>query len=563
MATRNRREKVAVALALTGAITAFNLVAVFGVEPLLHDDAAHYQRILHGRTEQFMTRFNPLLPGVEWPAYKLMAWSAPLTRLATVLWLMVPISWLLFTLYRRHVRMPPLAAFTAAVLPNISPHQWQIPAGINMSYVLWGFLPLLASLLCGLDYVRSPKLHARAWIPSLLLFTVSMLIMEQSAFLAIPVLYIVWRLGGQGARRRRLVSALGAIALLRVIHILLSLRISALMPSAEIGRNLMSALTMARLEKILQWSLPVPVLPGWIIPSIIAIILLGSAWKKRTTPQRSISKMTDLPENGRSHHTTVAAFFSLWLVCTVPVFVIGAKWFSPRYAYLPSVAILGLLVWLTSRLGCRIENTGRRLLNLFFVSVLLISGIGRIARLTHTYAPLNENFRLVRHTLASRELPRSAQIVIVGMTGVAGGIKRSSGYLQYALNRSDISGLIGSETSPGSSPLFDRFDPRTGKNAGRQFMAGISLQRPLFMFRREGPGLTQLAFVVHWQDEGPEAAWTLYRSDPRSGRLSTVTRGVGLAEYCQALAARDKMAVSQKDILWGDLCASGETHGPN
>ena len=102
--------------------------------------------------------------------------------------------------------------------------------------------------------------------------------------------------------------------------------------------------------------------------------------------------------------------------------------------------------------------------------------VQRAISLNKIFRPLNDRFKVLQNALASYSFPVGTQIVVVGMTGIGGGIYRSSGYLQHLLGRSDVTGLIGNQASPGDTPLFDRFAPHRKFNTGKYSMAGLTLR---------------------------------------------------------------------------------------
>jgi hypothetical protein len=547
----NSLGKTCMASGILLTVIAFNLVAVFGVAPLLHDDPAHYYLISLGQGEHSVTRPNPLAPLLGWPLYKLMHFSPPLARLATVLLFMIPVSWLLYLLYRQRFAMCPMAAFAAAVVPNILPHQWQIPAGINMSYPLWELLPLLAALHAGLDYVAPlRRSHPGALPASILCFTAAALIIEQTVFLVPPLIYLFWRLGRNQKKKFVLTGAIGALTLLRMLHISLTFRSHVLMETHEILSGNAVVRSLSRFWQTLQWSLPIEQFSPLTIGLLLFALLASGVLLMRRKAGHILAETHVESAANCCAPADATFFFVLWLVCSGAFLPLCATYFSPRYVFIPAFAVSGLLAQAVDSISKRLRSHGRMLVMIGLVVAVGTVGIQRTISLNKIFRPLNDRFKVLQNALASYQFPVGAQIVVVG-TGIGGGKYRSSGYLQHLLRRSDVTGLISKQASPGGSSLFDRFATHRKFNTGKYSLAGLTLRLPLFLFYCDGPRLVQLCLFLHWQGNGPAASWTIWYVDPASGRLAPFARGYGLSEYVECLTHLGQQGIPPSAILWG------------
>ena len=264
-ATPGSQAKIYILIAL--AVILFNLVGIFGSDILLHDDPGWYASVLAGKFPTFLMKYSALLAQREWLAWNIMAVSPQLARGIYVLFLMVPISWCFYYLLHSKFGFSRGAAVTAAVLPNILPYQWQIPAGINMSYTLWGLLFALFTLILGFHYLENTT--PRNWLRlggTVLCYFIATQMTEQGVFLFPPLFLAYFGYSRWSKKHLWLISLLFGIAATKLIHIIISpRRPTDIAPPGEM---------FERIGLYVKWSLPAPDIAP-VFPFIICLALIG------------------------------------------------------------------------------------------------------------------------------------------------------------------------------------------------------------------------------------------------------------------------------------------------
>jgi hypothetical protein len=516
----------------------FNLIAVFGLDALLHDDPACYKAVLSGEFPQWMLKYNPVLPYTEWIAWNIMTYSPKLARGLYLLLLMVPVSCWFYYLSHYQFGLSRATAITAAVIPNILPMHWQIPAGINMSYVLWGFLFSLGALILGLHYLeKAPPNDWPRLAGAVLCYLVSTQIMEQALFLYPPLLLAFWAHPGYAKKKSLLMLGFSIIAAARLFQVLLYPRLAAkAIPAGEI---------MKRIGFYFQWTLPFGDI-GIVIPAFVflGIVLGGFVISRRQTgsgTKRSVN--------------LIYGIFLCWGISTIFVFLVMNQAFSPRYTYMSAFGLEAIFLYSIHAILRRILTPGFKLHIAVFAALILFAGISRYFNLKEIYAQKNTTFSVIQHDLNKTRFPRDSQIVIVGVDGIPGCWERASGYLQYAAKREDVTGLIGPVNSNEYFNFDDHFNLalRNGDWGSRYNMTGLELGKPLFLFYYDDreKKLGQMEYALQWNGAAMGSPWTILQADKISGKISPLVTGTGMPEYQETIERLRKKGIYQSDILWG------------
>jgi len=540
-------------LGIAFAVISFNLIAVFGLDSLLHDDPAMYRRVLSGRFPHGLVKFNLIAPFSEWLGWNIMAISPHLARGLYVLLLLVPLSCCFYHLWHRRFGFSRMTSFAAAVLPNILPMQWQIPAGINMSYVLWGLLFAILSLILGMRYLE--KSHPGHWLTlaaASCCFLVATQIMEQALFLFPPFFLAFWGYKKFARENRRLLAAFSIIALVKLAQMLVYQRKAAhLIPLEEIAD---------RFGAFLQWVMPVADVPP-LCAALIFFSTIAAGFALQMRDRRGaweggsvFSRFTD-----RGQVIFFHGFFVFWILSTALPAILLSFFFSIRYATMSLFGASAIFVFsLQGMIEKLLPGRGKKAWLPVFSLIIIVSGISRFFYLEKVFALENANQAVIVRGLAERNLPVGSQIVIVGIQGRGykgfdGGWERSSGYLQFALKRKDLKGLIGPRHASEYYNFDDHFNRQLRGWWPRNYMTGLSLRTPVFLFCHAGGkrGLEQLEYALQWRGENCRASWTIYRFDKASGKSLPVVSGDGMKEYMTAIRQLKKIGVAQSDILWG------------
>jgi hypothetical protein len=532
-------------IALT--VVLFNLIAVYGPQILLHDDPAGYADVLERKIPWYLMKHTLISPFTEWAAWNVMAYSAALARGLYVLFLMVPISWCFFYILHSKFGLSRLTSLTAAILPNILPWQWQIPAGINMSYPLWGLLFFLLSVILSLHYLeKDGSRNWAGWLGAVTCYAMAAQIMEQALFLFPPLAFTIWGFKGLNRKTRSLIFSLMLVATARFIQTLVLPRqaVSSI-PLAEI---------MERLGLYFKWSLPSPdIKPLYLAIGGSAVIIMGFVlWLLRSDIDLNVGRLGSHLTRRQAVLLTFGVFLC-WSISTIFVFIFMSEFFVQRYTYLSAFGLNALFV--VSIHGILTQRYFRKLkLHLWiFLVIIVFSGVFRYANLNSIYAERNRTKSILVRDLSALQMPRNSQVAVTGVSGVPGGWRRSSGYLKHILEREDIDGLIGPFYSSAYYNYDDHFDPRLKGWDQKSNMRGLSLNRPLFLFTLDDKNaeLKQLEYALQWKGEKLDAPWTIFQIDKITGKAKPFRSGTGMPEYLSAVTELEKKAILQSSILWG------------
>lgn len=540
-------------------VTLFNLIGIFGPHVLLHDDPAWYCYVVEGKFPKAMMKYNPLYAYKEWLAWNIMVYSPQLARGLYVLFMMVPLSCCCYYLYRHKLGFSRAAAFTAAVLPNILPHQWQIPGGINMSYTLWGLLIAVFSLILGLQYLE--KSTPKNWLNlfgSVMLYLLAILLMEQSVFLFPPFAFLFWGYptfkaaapADRGSRKginkkqAQLISFFFIIAAAKLIQMIV-------VPSKPITKILPEEI-FRRIGLYFKWSLPAPdIAPLYI--TLLCLSFLAAGFIVFLKHPRLSQKFNNNFLLLKKKFTVLYlyGFFLCWVFSTIFIFICMSKPYSPRYTHISSFGLNAILIF---SIYIILEKVlpGKNKLHIFvFSTIIIFSGISRYLNLKEIYVPRNETHSFIVNELSEKRFPAGSQIVISGIKGINGWYK-ASGYLKRALQRKDLNGLIGNYRNINYN-FYNHFDPKERRSGYLYNMTGLALKRPVFLFKmsKNKQKLEQLEYALHWQGKRKNVPWTILHTDKTSGEISPVISGFGLDEYMSIIEKLKMKGISQSDILWG------------
>ena len=523
----------------------FNLIAIFGSKVLLHDEPGFYSMVINHQFPSTWTQYNLIGPYTEWLAWNILAYSPPLARSVYVLFLLVPLSCCFYYLCRAIFQFPRLTAFAAATLPQILPMQWQIPAGINMSYVVWGLLFTMLSLILGFLYLE--KDTPKNWVPFLaatLCFFIATQIMELALFILPPILLAFWGYRKFQRKHVYLILVFTLVGLAKYIQMTMYPR--------KIMRIMPFDVIFQRIGLYFTWALPVPALPPLFATLIyFSIVFIAFLLYFKHPPQQSGPLFCRFSMKGR--HLFVYGFFLSWMITTILPIIILSIPYPPRYAYISMFGAQALFVYAIYLILKKVFPLKRQLKIAIFIIIILLAGVSRTIYLKNYYAIENRIAAIMVRDLNEIQLPWHAQIVIVNLEGFYGGWPRSSGYFQFLLKRNDLSGLIGKVNSNEYYNFDNHFDPLFRKWSSRYNMTGLSLDQPLFLFYfdKKNKKLKPMEYALQWRGEKKDAPWTILRVDKVDGQLYAFAWGVGMDEYLSTIRQLQKKGISQSDILWG------------
>jgi hypothetical protein len=525
-------------IGITLIVVFFNLIGIFGCDVLLHDDPGWYMDVLEGRFPKGLIRYSTLIAYKEWMAWNIMTYSPQLARGLYVLLLLAPISCCFYYLLHYKFGFSRLSALTASILPNILPYQWQIPAGINMSYTLWGLLFAVFSLIMGFHYLE--KTTPRNWmrlLGAVLLYYIATQMTEQGVFLLPPLVVAFFGCTRWSKKHAWLISLFFITAAVKFIHIVTSPRRPIYIASIDE--------MLKRFGIYIKLSLPFPdIEPVFAVIFCLTIIGIGYIL---------YIKRPGLYSQARIHNWYLYPFFICWYVSAIFIFLIVPIGYTPRYTHTASFGLNALLIFSLYVIFKKGFLKKYKFHIFVFIGIIIYSGTFRYLHLKKVYAPLNNTQKIIIRELNKRALPLNSQVVIVGVKEVWGGWKRASGYLKYALKRNDITGLIGSINSSEFYNFDNHFDPRIRKFKKRFEMTGLSIDKPVFLFLllEKQQQLEQFEYALQWKGRTKNAPWTILKVDKKMGKILPFRSGIGMKEYLLTLEKLIKQGISQSDILWG------------
>ncbi|MFC2146247.1 hypothetical protein ACFLRT_02690 [Acidobacteriota bacterium] len=535
-------------------IILFNLIAVFGADILLADDAAHYFRLTEGTL--FKIKFIHLFLGtiINETTYTIMGLSPELIRGIYVLFVMVPLSCLIYYLFQKKMGFPGVAAYSAAVLPNILPAQFQIPAFVNGTQVLLGLIAVAACLLFSFKYLDHQA--QKNWKPLLMaafLYLLATLVTDQPVF-SFPVLvFAIWGYHKLNRKHLFLAVSFSLVFLHKAAWIVLLPRGSTHMAETSISGAL------KRLGQYFSAMLPLPqISPEGEFIILLAIVFCSIIvtglffYMKNHNEGFTILK----PFAHLSHKKFIFyiyGFLFIWLVSNIIVFItVSPRPFRVRYSYYAAYGLNALLALSLYPILAKIFRSKKKLVTIAFAVLILITGWFRITQLKSHYDRLNADQAMIIENLNRFQFPENSQIVIYSTYGgnFWGDWYQSSGHLRYMLKRNDINGFIGNK----GRKYFDFYDPFDVRSRGfgkAHWMRGLDINRPLFLFVEKNKEFKQYEYALQWKEKTGKAEWTIFHFDKKTGKESLLLRGIGSDDYYSTLARLRSKGISQNDILWG------------
>lgn len=543
---------------ITLVVVVFNLIVFTGLDVLLHDDPKHYKMAIEGEVAWGMMKHFVLWPFTEYAAWKLMAYSAPLARAVYVLLLMVPLSCCFYYLYRYKFGFSSIAAFTAAVLPNILPHQWQIPAGINMSRTLYPLLFAVFALILGLHYLE--KSTAKNWlrlVGSALCYLLCSQMMEQALFLFPPLALVFLGYTKWKPKHAWLLFSFFIIAAARYAQMVIFTRKTRVFTPIED--------ILTRTGLYLKYSLPSPAIdPLYLAVFYIGIFFVGFIlFLKHPTVGPKISEHVSHMKRS-TYIVYLYGFFTCWAAATIlPFITMGGVIFPPRYSYISAFGINALFIFSLFVLLNRGFLKKYKLHYFLFIGIMIFSGVYRYVNLKKMFDGKNSIKSVIVRTLENISFPENAQVVICGLPGMAHGKSRASGYLMHALNRNDIDGIFKTVDTGEEDNFYDHFNPWGIAPEKKGQFHGFFGNKPTFFFKRgtasppsykKGPGqdqFKQYEYVLRWRGKTKAARWKILHAHLETGKLAAFQSGEGLDAYVSAVKELETRGISQSEILWG------------
>jgi len=530
----------------------FNAPGAFEINILINDDQSRYLSYINGDVFGLITgEMHRLIffPLVNFFFETIMVFSHFLSRCLIILFLLIPNSLLLFWIYKNVLKLNVPVSFTTAVIPAILPDQSQIPFFIDASgpYITSSIFFLL-SIRSAYFFSKNDPSKYKYFLFIILFYFISIETTEHTVFLY-PV-YFVFALRFIKIKTDRLVliSATFLVVIYRLIRIML-------FPWASNTPKVTEwHIFLERLQKGLEYSLPVPEIPifvyGLVIFLAIFLIYFDTGGKHLLFERPRMWK-----EKDTFHLIYPIAWGFIWFISFLLPICFLAPYFSARYFFIPAVGLTLALFYS----GYLILQYFRLDKHILMISIIILLSIGalRIVKIHRLYHPYNYDYAIIQKHLETYQFPNGAQIAVMGdiKTFTSSYYRWSSGYLAHMLKRKDITGILPIE--------FNFYDPFDGDVKGRyqKQMTSLYLKKPLFIFKyqKETEQLVQYQYGLRWRRGTQDAVWEIYSIDPQTGDIRLLFDGKGFNKYQKALSVLAQKGIAPSDIMW----AHGRPHSAN
>lgn len=491
-------------------IIAFNFPDIFLLKTMVEDDNHRYIIGLDDGVFDLIFIRNTVRAYVLAPLFKLMTINLMCARLAETLFFYIPLAFSIYCLIRFNTKLPAQVAFFSSLLPCILPGQTEIPAFIDGSYTVQGLLVFSLFLHVSIHFLGRDYFSWSWFVASVLLYGVSLEMMDHSVFLAPFAMAIFFFSAGPGkVDKRKLWLALMVLvlALAKSIQILRFPTIPSSIPKKLTFVDMIERLTSFATETLpFSHTLVSGFVDGeilWIIFICIVIVAMICA-------------------SGAERRLIILSLF--WSVLSSVVFLTMSRYYSPRVAHIPGFGINFAIV-VSVFVIIRYIHADRALIAATIVFSLLASysGVSRIKVMVDKIKQGNKTHYSVVEKLHSINIPDKSQIVILNAweLGTKGLWGYSSGYLKYATGRTDVTGLAGPELN-----FYDPFQLKMRGYTKINRMKGISLEEPIFLYRvndNYNRTLEQMEYMLQWA----AASWQLYQLDLYDGSREKIFSGSG------------------------------------
>lgn len=526
-------------LLIMGIVFLFNLNIPFQ-DLLFHEDNGFYYRAIQLDTifdwyQQLWWRWHTgliLTPLRDFFYSEGMVISLPGIRFIHLLLLCIS-SALTFMVLTNIVKLKKIYAIPASITPNIMPAYFAIPVGLNATYAVWSYIPIITAFLfmdsrSGEYQMFNSKRKIIFLVSYLFLIFISYDI-SIGAVLTTPVVILFPYLYRKKLGKSATFFLIFSSAFYSILHIVAST--ISVHSSTHREASILNDEVLYWAVKFINTVLP---LQGWALLdrntaaiAIILIIITGFALL-------AYSKRIYNQEVTLFHRVIVVMFLGLFVLGnTIPYIIQDPAYQRPEWH--PYLANFGYQVLLFVFFGTLIEyafikKTSSKLLVYSFSIIVLFYGTTRLSYTQKYFAPQRVQSAAIRDQLHEKEIPPEAQLVILytGNVWGAGILSDNSGYISYLLGRNDLSAIMGPEYTDHN--IFKKVSPY------KENMTNIEKNRPVLIFKYDPTKQT-----LHSKDylltfnENDNKIYTLY-SLHNTGMLRSLFSGTkkALEDYLQS-----------------------------
>lgn len=514
-------------------VTAANLHTVFGLDILFNDDNARYYSFVNDQYKISDPRsFIGLLFALKWiPVYIFSTYSVEAARLFILFAYMIPVSCLFYYFNRKLLGLSAWVSMGSAVVINIIPQQFAIPAFLDGSYPVPGMLVFLTTLIISALYLDSNRTNilfltiaTAGWL------LVCDLITEMGIFLYPVLLYYIYTSESDLKRKLYLLVSTFIITAYRLYFYYQTVGIN--------PTNKPASLTIQdiayRVMKSFEWWLPFE--RGTTITVIVSILIVAMLLFSFSKALKSTNRNNSTPR--------AYILYAIWFIsCSFPFWFLS-KYFSPRYFYISHFALTAITFIAIYQLFISPRIHRKRIAVLSMLAIFILYGTQRFAINDDYFHRLNKKNDFIYSILSNEAINDTTQIALVNIKNGTGGYHMwSSGYLQYLFQKPGIRGVMGNE--------INFYDPFNLKHCGYSHtMSCLDTTKELIAYKKNDDSqINRMMYFLQWKNEGNrDSEWSLYRSDDNND-LSTISTGAGLDAYINTLT---ELGITPEMVLWGD-----------
>jgi hypothetical protein len=548
-------------------VIVFNLVHVFGPGFLLADDPSGYRTGIDNIVRMSLWEGHYILNAfTETFSWWMMSHYSPfVVRLLYLVIYLSGISLCIYWVSRRIFNLSHEASFLAAVIPAVYPLQFQIIAGVNLSYTLLGQLFALLAMIVGFCYLTR---RDHSWMLLLLaggLFVASTRQMEQAIFVSAAVIFIYAATSGSVLRKTALIVPVVFSSAAVLFRMLTTPR-----NAAEI-QNISLDVIILRIKTFLLYLSPYlsPVHREYAIMAVAVLLLAGLGgfflWPDLRGRINELPHFSWLPEKLRL--LLLPGFVFFWTAPSILPFLALNTHMDARTMHLSGygpwlLMAPGLLFILSSVLSFASLRLRKKTIVFICALIVIMSGLQHMQYAARAYEKGNYYWNAISSSLSFHSFSEDSQIVITDAdTGTHNSYPPCSGYLARLLgNRTDLGGLVG--------PEFYYYDPFTQVDLWKNPMTGLKGKGNLHLFRFVSPQesrtdpkngyLERFEYFLRVitdksEKEGNQLPgdWDLFKLE-FDGTSSVIQSGHGTGEYKELLQSLEKTGVVPTQICWGD-----------
>lgn len=464
-----------------------------------------------------------------------------LARSLVLFCIVLPSALLIYAILKKLKYPEPAALFTAAMV-WISPGQTEIPYFVNGSYTAESMLFMLLSFWSGLKFIENEGGYLSRWFAFAALFyfwslNISELIVPCT--LAIIFCYLFW---SKFSRKAMILSLIMAVT--AVYHTYFKI--------INNGRDVVSVsrpLSFRGLGNVLlsfvDWCMPATgisyvddhIWHKWILFTIIVLVIFTIA--VRRTVRWYIGKGVRSWKHIFEEDMFWQIIFPLLLFIAPLIIMTISPWFNVRHVIFSAMGFYILFSF-----AANIFIADNRSAVFFFAIVMLVTIAKHDVNVDAEYSKMNKDNSQFLHFIGNKKIPQNSQIVVVNMdVSTCGYGYWSTGYLEYVTKRKDVTGLIGKEIN-----MINPFKKHEYSEGG---MNGLSINLPLFLYRKNNGDFEQLTHFLQWKQNTMNSDFAIYSVDPYTGGIALAHEGKGMDAFVATSRMLSVLGIKRSDILWG------------